>query len=93
MKEPPAKPLTLEEWLWYVRRYENGIYVREQVEGHWTNVALVHLTPERWAYHVSGWLAEGRLPCRILEDHEIQHDGPESITTNQPNHDKTRKQS
>lgn len=66
------EPMNLTEWLWRLKRYERGIYVREQVDGRWGNVALADLTPERWAHHVARWLEEGLLPCRIREPEEMQ---------------------
>lgn len=71
-QKPPAPddPKDLAEWLWRLRRYENGIYVREQVDGKWTNARLSDLPPERWAFHVARWLDGGVLPCRVLEEHE-----------------------
>jgi hypothetical protein len=56
-----------------VRRYEAGIFVREQGPGgKWGNAALRDLSPERWAYHVARWLEEGILPVRIRESDEIE---------------------
>jgi hypothetical protein len=74
--EPPVRlsdePRNLWEWLWRLKRYERGIYVREQVDGRWGNVALSDLTPERWAYYVARWLEDGVLPCRVREPEEMQ---------------------
>jgi hypothetical protein len=70
--------MTLTEWFLRLKRYEREIYVREQVDGRWGNVALADLTPERWAHHVARWLAKGALPCRISEPEEMQNYGGES---------------
>lgn len=67
---PPDKPQALDEWLWYVRRYEATIYVREQIDGKWQSVALSTLPPERWAHHVARWLDKGMVPCRVRETEE-----------------------
>ena len=69
---PPDPPTNLEEWLWYVRRYEDGIYVREQgADGKWGNAKLADLAPERWGQHVARWLNDGVIPCRIKEPEEL----------------------
>ena len=69
-RRPPNEPANLAEWLWYVKRYEDGIFVREFIEGCWENLPLSALSPERWARHVAEWLDEGHLPVRILEESE-----------------------
>jgi hypothetical protein len=74
---PPDEPQNLTEWLWRLKRYERGIFVREKVDGRWGNVALKDLTPERWAHHVARWLEKGALPCRIREQEEMQNAGCE----------------
>lgn len=66
--KPPAIPRDLREYLWYVRRYETGIYVREQIHGKWGNSRLADLSPKRWAHHVAKWFNENRIPWRIKED-------------------------
>ena len=66
---PPEAPKILEEWLWYVHRYQGGIYVREQGG----NARLADLPSHRWAFHVARWLEEGAIPCRVLEDQERRH--------------------
>jgi hypothetical protein len=66
------EPRNLTEWLWRLKRYDRGIYVSEQVDGRWGNIALADLTPERWAHHVARWLEEGALPCRIREPEEMK---------------------
>ncbi len=62
---PPDEPTTLYEWLWRLKRYQDGIFVRERIEGHFRNVALSQLPPDRWAYWVARWLDENALPMRI----------------------------
>lgn len=68
---PPDEPKTVVEWLWYVKRYDKGIFVREQVKSKWRNVALADLPPDRWAFHVARWLNENALPCRVKEPEEM----------------------
>lgn len=71
LARPPESPTSLAEWLWYVRRYEHGIYVRVQrADGRWGNASLAELSPEEWGKHVARWLDEGGLPCRVLEEGE-----------------------
>jgi len=67
---PPDNPQSLEDWLWYVRRYETTIFVREQIDGKWQSPALSTLPPERWAYHVARWMDRGMVPCRVREAEE-----------------------
>jgi hypothetical protein len=69
---PPEPPTGLTKWLRYVKLYERDIFVRAQVDGKWTNVALADLPPEEWADNVARWLYEGRLPVRMLEESERQ---------------------
>lgn len=70
-RSAPNEPKNLMEWLWRLKRYEDGIFVREQgAGGKWGNAKLSDLPPERWAFHVARWLEEGSLPCRILEPQE-----------------------
>jgi hypothetical protein len=76
-QRPPIEPTDLVDWLWYVRRYEDAIFVREQIDGHWESPALSSLSPERWAHHVVGWLNDGVLPVRVLEEEE-RHASPSS---------------
>ena len=73
MKEPrPSdEPSTLKDWLWRLKRYEHGIFVREQIDGKSVTIALAHLRPEQWAHHVARWLEEGILPTRIREPEEM----------------------
>ena len=71
---PPDNPQSLEDWLWYVRRYEDGIFVREQIDGTWQSVALSALPPERWAYHVARWMDRCMVPCRVRDTEEIAED-------------------
>ena len=63
-------PRNLVEWLWRLKAYEKGIYVRELNGGTWENLPLSELTPEQWARHVAKWLEENALPCRIREEAE-----------------------
>lgn len=67
---PPEEPQNLEEWLWRLKRYESGIFVREKTKEGWDSVALSTLPPDRWAHHVARWLEEGVLPARLKEDGE-----------------------
>lgn len=70
-QRPPEEPKTLTEWLWRLKRYEKGIFVRELVGEKWMNMALADLPPDRWAFHVARWLEQGVLPVRIREPEEI----------------------
>lgn len=73
---PPEEPKTLEEWLWRLKRYDKGIFVREQLAGKFQNVALADLPPDRWAFHVARWLEQGMLPVRVREPEEIKKVDP-----------------
>ena len=68
--DPPKEPVDLAEWLWYVKRYEDSIFVRELVDDRWETVALSSLGPREWGNHLAKWLEGGHLPVRILEPHE-----------------------
>lgn len=75
---PPDSPTSLAEWLWYVRRYERGIYVRTQnAEGRWVNASLAELNPKEWGEHIARWLDEGGIPCRVLEEGERRPTAPD----------------
>lgn len=70
-ERPPDQPANFEELLWYIRRYEDGIFVREQIDGKWDSVALSALSPKRWAYYLDQWLTDGHIPVRVKEDSEM----------------------
>lgn len=71
--QPPAEPTSLQEWLWYVKRYEKGIFVRHRGgDGNWTNVALADLDPKAWADRVALWLENGHIPVRVKEPQEME---------------------
>lgn len=67
---PPDEPGSLSEWLWRVKQYENSIYVRELVKGHWDTVSLGSLPPKEWSAHVARMLELGILPTRVREEGE-----------------------
>jgi hypothetical protein len=70
---PPDEPQNLAEWLWRLRRYESGIYVRIQnSEGRWVNASLAELDAKTWGVKVAGFLETGALPVRIKEPEEMQ---------------------
>jgi hypothetical protein len=64
----------LERWLYDVIQNEDHIYVREEVEGKWSSVALSQLTPAQWAKHVARWLTsfseDGEVfkPYRVVDE-------------------------
>lgn len=68
---PPCEPSNLEEFLWYIKRWEKGIFVRAQIDGKWKPVSLAELPSGRWAEYVARFIQEGALPVRIREDWEI----------------------
>jgi hypothetical protein len=74
-ERPPDEPTNLFEWLWRLKRYEKGIFVRQKVEEGgdftWVNLNLAELDPKTWAEYVARWLEEGRLPVRVKEPEEI----------------------
>lgn len=51
---PPDEPQSLAEWLWRLKRYESGIYVRVQKDGRWGNASLAELDPKTWGEKVAG---------------------------------------
>lgn len=61
---------TLRDRLQYVKQYERSIFVREQIDGKWRNVAISELSPERWAYYVANWVEAGITPHRVVEQPE-----------------------
>ncbi len=67
LQMPPEEPTTLTDWLWRVRQYENSIYIREEVNGHWKTLALGSLPPERWAAHVARMFENSMNPVRLLD--------------------------
>ncbi len=75
-KHAPDDPTDLAGWLWRVRRYEAGIYVREQeAGGTWGNVSLADLAARdlgRWAFHVARMLEACIMPVRVREESELQ---------------------
>lgn len=70
MLNPPAEPQNLAEWLWYVRRYESGIFVRVRRDERWQSLSLAQLTPQEWGEQVGDMLERGVLPVRLLEPQE-----------------------
>lgn len=71
MKE--GLPETLMEFLYYVRRYEDGIYIRDREDdGSWGAISLKELSIHRWATVVAKWLEEGHMPVRVREDWELK---------------------
>lgn len=66
-------PETLMEFLWYVLRYGDGIYIRDRTDdGQWDAIAISELSDHRWATVVAKWLEEGHIPVRVKEDWEIK---------------------
>lgn len=57
MNEYP--PLSL-DWMRRILDSSDDIYVRAQVNGRWTSIALSKLPPEAQAEHVKRWAAEDR---------------------------------
>lgn len=70
-REPPEE-VRLIDFLYYIRRYQDGIYVRVQVDGRWTNAALSELNASQWAEYINRWLAEGVWPLRVREPQEME---------------------
>lgn len=64
------QPAELIHFLYRIKRYEQGIYVREQVDGQWENPSLAELSPERWAHHVNRMLGQQIWPVRLKEEGE-----------------------
>lgn len=72
---PTEYPNTLADWLWRLKLYEDGIFVRwKDTTGHWRTVSLVSLPPKDWAKRVARWLEEGAIPARIRDDAEPPND-------------------
>jgi hypothetical protein len=65
---PPEEPLTLEDWFWRIRQYEDSIFVREPVNGKFGAVALGGLSPKRWAYWVTRFFHDGANPVRMIRE-------------------------
>ncbi len=55
----------------YCTLYSKGIFVREQVNGKWTNRSLEELSPERRVHHIKRMMTQGIIPVRILSEEEI----------------------
>ena len=49
----------------YCTIHSKSIFVREEVDGRWTNSSLEGLSPERRAYHINRMLEAGIIPVRI----------------------------
>lgn len=71
MEHAPENPETLEEFLWYIKRYEHGIFFRRKVNDKWCNLSLAELDPKDWAKTIVKFITEGSLPVRVREDSEI----------------------
>lgn len=68
---PSDDPQNLFEWLWRLREYEDGIYIRVQRGEQWTNSSLEEATPKEWATFVAKALDKGMLPVRVKRDSEL----------------------
>ena len=58
---------TLADLLHWIRLYGDSIFVREKIEGKWTN-SLNNLPPDKWAKHVARFVEEGIIPHRVVGD-------------------------
>lgn len=68
---PPKEPKTLFEFLWYLKRWEDGIYVKVKRNDKDKILALVELNPKEWAEKVSEFIEYGAIPSRVLENWEV----------------------
>lgn len=73
-QRPPDNPTNLFEWLWRLKHYEDGIFIRHQVNGKWDSVSLSSLDSKSWAKRVAEWLEDGSLPVRVREEEELSHE-------------------
>ena len=72
---PPSEPQNLAELLWYIKRWESGIYFRVQdANGKWGTQSLAEMGPKTWGEKLARLLEEGRMPVRIREDWEMEKD-------------------
>lgn len=75
---PPENPDTLADWLWYVKRYEQGIFVRETIDGKRDAYRLSYIAQKSsklWAKHVARMLEKNIVPARVRElGEEVQHE-------------------
>ena len=69
---PPEEPKTLADWLWRLKEYENGIFVRVKRDGKLDAVSLRNVSPREWGEHVARFLEKGMVPVRVR--------GPEEAT-------------
>jgi hypothetical protein len=69
---PPEEPQSLAEWLWRLKRYESGIYVRVKAPDGFLTISLADLSPKEWGEKVAGFLETGALPVRVKEPEEMQ---------------------
>ena len=67
LEAPPNSPQTMEDFLWVVRQYEKGIFVREMVGAKMESVPLASLSPKRWAYHVNRFIENGINPAYVKD--------------------------
>ena len=51
--------------------YKDSIYVREEIDGKWSNVTLGALPPKLQADWIAKWLERGHVPHRMMTDEEI----------------------
>ena len=61
------QPQTLQELAAYIDRYQDSIYVREQVDGKWGAFALSELPTPCALSHALRFIQQGIIPTRIKE--------------------------
>ncbi len=59
---PPNLPSNLAEVLWYIRYYEDSIYIRRQIDGRGVNAPLSTLSLKEWGEYIQAWIEEGHVP-------------------------------
>lgn len=64
MSELPETIEELEDW---IHKYADSIPVRENLDGEWKSYYLSDLPFEVAEKHVKRWIAESRIPHRVIK--------------------------